>query len=119
MTRRSACSHPPLVAAKPGGSSSPHVHPGVRGPRRRHTPRTSRYACPEYSQPVLDPSTVFDDSGPLEDRLSGELLRTVGARLGHRLPLAYVALAHRHNGGLSAHDAYPAPSRTTWAGSRP
>jgi len=39
--------------------------------------------------------------------------------LGHRLPLAYVALAHRHNGGLSAHDAYPAPSRTTWAGSRP
>ena len=106
---------PPLVAAKPGGSSSPHVHAGARSPRRRHTPRVSRYACPEYPQPVLDPSTVFDDSGPLEDPLSDELLRTVEAQLGHRLPQAYVALARRHNGGSFARAACPAPSRTTWA----
>jgi hypothetical protein len=64
---------------------------------------------------VLDPSTVFDDSGPLEDRLTDELLRTVEAQLGHRLPQAYVALARRHNGGSLDRDACPAPSRTTWA----
>src|SRR6201999_2585470 len=45
----------------------------------------------EYPQPVLDPSTVFDDSGPLEDPLTDELLRTVEAQLGHRLPKAYVS----------------------------
>ena len=64
---------------------------------------------------MLDSSAVFDDSGPLEDPLTDELLRTVEAQLGHRLPQAYVALARLHNGGSFARDAYPAPSRTTWA----
>ena len=64
---------------------------------------------------MLDPSAVFDHSGPLEEPLTAEVLRTVEARLGHRLPHAYVALARRHNGGLFARDACPAPGRTTWA----
>lgn len=64
---------------------------------------------------MLDPAIVFDDSGPLEVPLTDEVLRTVEAQLGHRLPQAYAALARRHNGGSFARDAYPAPSRTTWA----
>jgi hypothetical protein len=64
---------------------------------------------------VLDPSTVFEVSGPLEDPLTDELLRTVEAELGHQLPIAYVALARRHNGGSFARDAHPSPTRTTWA----
>jgi hypothetical protein len=58
---------------------------------------------------------IFDDSGPLEDPLTDEALRTLEAQLGHHLPHAYVALARRHNGGAFARDACPAPSRTTWA----
>lgn len=69
----------------------------------------------EYRQPVLDPSTVFDNSGPFEDPLTDEVLRTVEEQLGHQLPTAYIALARRHNGGRFARDAHPAPSRTTWA----
>jgi hypothetical protein len=64
---------------------------------------------------VLDPATVFDESGPLEDPLTGEVLRSVEAALGRRLPAAYVDLARRHNGGSFARTACPAPSRTTWA----
>jgi hypothetical protein len=68
-----------------------------------------------YGRPVLDPTTVFDDSGPFEARLNDEVLRTVEAQLGLRLPEAYVALARGHNGGYFAHSAHPAPRRTTWA----
>jgi hypothetical protein len=64
---------------------------------------------------VLDSSAIFDDSGPLEDPLTDETLRTVQGQLGHRLPQPYVTLARRHNGGLFARGACPAPSRTTWA----
>ncbi|MEV4479457.1 SMI1/KNR4 family protein [Micromonospora coxensis] len=64
---------------------------------------------------MLDPVTVFDGSGPLEAPLTDEVLRTVEAQLGHRLPAAYVDLARRHNGGSFARYAHPAPSRTSWA----
>lgn len=64
---------------------------------------------------MLDPLTVFDESGPFEEPLTDEVLRTVEAELGHRLPAAYVALARRHNGGNFALAAHPAPRRTTWA----
>jgi hypothetical protein len=64
---------------------------------------------------VLHPSAVFDGSGPLEDPLADEALPALEARLGHRLPHAYIALARRHNGGSFARHAHPAPSRTTWA----
>ena len=47
----------------------------------------------ECRQPVLDPSTVFDNSGPFEDPLTDDVLRTVKEQLGHRLPTAYIALA--------------------------
>jgi hypothetical protein len=69
----------------------------------------------EYPQSVLDPPTVFDDSGPLEIPLTDEVLRSVEAELGQRLPQGYVALARRHNGGSFARVAHRAPSRTTWA----
>ena len=69
----------------------------------------------DYPQLVLDPSAVFDDSGPLEDPLTDEVLRAVEAQLGRRLPQSYVMLARRHNGGTLARDAHSAPSRTTWA----
>ncbi|WP_281939334.1 SMI1/KNR4 family protein [Micromonospora sp. AKA38] len=69
----------------------------------------------DYRRPVLDPATVFDRSAPLEDPPNNETLRTVEAQLGHQLPAAYVDLARRHNGGSFAHDAHPAPSRTSWA----
>ncbi|MEV6370399.1 SMI1/KNR4 family protein [Micromonospora musae] len=65
---------------------------------------------------MFDPMTVFDGSGPLEIRLSDETLRAVEAQLGHKLPIAYVDLARRHNGGSFARDAHPAPNRTSWAG---
>jgi hypothetical protein len=69
----------------------------------------------DYGRPVLDPTTVFDESGPLEPPLTDEVLRTVEAQLGRRLPAAYVALARQHNGGYFARDAHPAPRRTTWS----
>ncbi|MEU7752294.1 SMI1/KNR4 family protein [Micromonospora sp. NPDC049101] len=68
-----------------------------------------------YRRPVLDPATVFDGSGPLEDPLTDEVLRAVQEQLGHQLPSAYVDLARRHNGGLLGCDAHPAPRRTSWA----
>ncbi|MEK8107142.1 SMI1/KNR4 family protein [Micromonospora sp. M12] len=64
---------------------------------------------------MLDPATVFDTSGPLEDPLTDEVLREVEAELGRTLPKAYVDLARRHNGGLFARDAHPSPSRTSWS----
>ncbi|MEU5565053.1 SMI1/KNR4 family protein [Micromonospora musae] len=69
----------------------------------------------DYRQPVLDPTIVFDDSGPLEAPLTDETLHAVEAQLGHKLPIAYVDLARRHNGGSLARDAHPAPNRTSWA----
>lgn len=69
----------------------------------------------DYRQLVLDPATVFDNSGPLEDPLTNEVLRAVEAQFGYRLPTAYVDLARRHNGGSFARDAHPAPNRTSWA----
>ncbi|MET8832424.1 SMI1/KNR4 family protein [Micromonospora sp. NPDC004540] len=64
---------------------------------------------------MLDPTTVFDESGPLEAPLTDEVLWAVEAQLGHRLPAAYVDLSRRHNGGSFARDAHPAPDRTSWA----
>ncbi|MCN0178146.1 SMI1/KNR4 family protein [Salinispora arenicola] len=69
----------------------------------------------DYRRPVLDPTTVFDGAGPLENPLTDETLRAVEAQLVYELPTAYVDLARRHNGGSFARDAHPAPSRTSWA----
>jgi hypothetical protein len=72
-------------------------------------------AAVDYGRPVLDPSTVFDKSEPFEAPLTDELLRTVEAEVGRRLPAAYIALARGHNGGYFARGAHAAPTRTTWA----
>jgi hypothetical protein len=53
---------------------------------------------------VLDPSTVFDDSGPLEGPLTDEILQTVEAQLGYRLPQAYVARAAHSDRGMGPAD---------------
>jgi hypothetical protein len=68
-----------------------------------------------YRRAMFDPLTIFDNSGPFEEPLTDEVLRSVETELGRRLPAAYVALARRHNGGYLALDGHPAPSRTTWA----
>ncbi len=44
-----------------------------------------------------------------------EQVAAVEARLGVRLPTAYVELAQHRNGGGLARGACPSPSRTTWA----
>lgn len=91
------------------------------GPRRcplqlpRGLYRALELTATDYRRPVLDPTTVFDRSGPLEDPLTDEVLQVVEAQLGHKLPTAYVDLARRHNGGSFARDAHPAPSPTSWA----
>jgi SMI1/KNR4 family protein SUKH-1 len=64
---------------------------------------------------VLDPSTIFTAARPFDAPLTDEILRSVEAELGRRLPTAYVNSARRHNGGRFAHRAHPAPRRTTWA----
>ncbi|MGC4821835.1 SMI1/KNR4 family protein [Micromonospora sp. DT63] len=64
---------------------------------------------------MLDPTIVFDTSGPLESPLTEEVLREVEAQLGRKLPAAYVDLVQRHNGGGLARDAHPAPNRTSWS----
>ncbi len=64
---------------------------------------------------MLDPATIFDGSGPLEDPLTDQTLRAVETELGYRLPTAYVDLARQHNGGWLARDAHPAPSQTSWS----
>lgn len=70
---------------------------------------------PTTVDPCSIPQVVFDNSGPLENPLTDEVLRAVEAQLGHQLPIAYVDLARRHNGGSFARDAHPAPGRTSWA----
>jgi hypothetical protein len=64
---------------------------------------------------VCDPSTLFTAAGPFDVPLTEGMLRSVEAELGRRLPVAYVDLARRHNGGWLARRAHPAPRRTTWA----
>lgn len=56
---------------------------------------------------MLDPATVFDGSGPLEEPLTDEILQAMEAQLGRRLPTAYVDPARRHNGGSFARAPSP------------
>ncbi|MFF5225398.1 SMI1/KNR4 family protein [Dactylosporangium sp. NPDC000521] len=46
---------------------------------------------------------------------SAELVASVQAELGYRLPQSYVTLMKSHNGGIPRSGCCPAPSRTTWA----
>lgn len=55
------------------------------------------------------------DEGPFEPPLDDELLRSIEAELGVKLPHLYVALARTHNGGILAKTAHPMNVRTSWA----
>lgn len=64
---------------------------------------------------MLDPATIFTPGEAFDVPLTDEVLRSVEAELGRRLPAAYVDIARQHNGGWLARNTHPAPRRTTWA----
>jgi hypothetical protein len=51
----------------------------------------------------------------VEGPLTPELVRSVEAELGFRLPPAYVAFMRRHNGGIPKRTCFPTATRTSWA----
>ncbi|WP_204082678.1 SMI1/KNR4 family protein [Asanoa ishikariensis] len=51
----------------------------------------------------------------VDDPPSAELVASVEAELGYRLPASYVTLMRWHNGGIPRNTWCPAPSPTTWA----
>ncbi|NBD25109.1 SMI1/KNR4 family protein [Paenibacillus glycinis] len=59
----------------------------------------SSYAREQY---VLDPP-------------SDELIASVEAELGYKLPAAYIALMKHRNGGIPRHAAFPTDEATSWA----
>jgi hypothetical protein len=63
---------------------------------------------------VKIPPDLFTEEPPAEPP-PDDLVRSIEAELGRRLPAAYFELARRHNGGRIARTAHPSPSRTTWA----
>jgi hypothetical protein len=65
---------------------------------------------------MIDLSGLFSESDqPLEPPPDDNLVHSVEAELGLRLPAAYIALARAHNGGYLARSAYPTSQPTTWA----
>lgn len=54
-------------------------------------------------------------TGYSETQLSEDVLRSVEAELGCRLPAAYVSLARTRNGGQLARTAHASPAPTSWA----
>jgi hypothetical protein len=70
--------------------------------------------------PGLDLNAFWDDSEYAETTYRGacpsdDLIASVEAELGFRLPDSYVALMRTHNGGSPRNTCCPAPGRTTWA----
>jgi hypothetical protein len=61
------------------------------------------------------PPRPYADSPAFEPPPTDDLIASVEAELGLRLPPAYVALAKLHNGGNLALTTHGAPTRTTWA----
>lgn len=56
-----------------------------------------------------------DQSGYHESSPSNDVIASVEAELGFRLPHSYIDLARSHNGGELRLTAHPSPTRTTWA----
>jgi hypothetical protein len=68
----------------------------------------------------LDPDAFWADSEYAEATYGGvypsdEVITSVAAELGFRLPASYVALMRTRNGGIPRNTCCPSPSRTTWA----
>lgn len=51
----------------------------------------------------------------VEPAPSDQLIASIEAEIGYRLPDAYIALARARNGGLLARGAHPTPEPTGWA----
>jgi hypothetical protein len=65
---------------------------------------------------MIELSGLFtEDDPPLEPPPDDDLVRSVEAELGLRLPASYIALARAHNGGYLARSAYPTSQPTSWA----
>lgn len=65
---------------------------------------------------MIELSGLFSpDYPPFEAPPDDDMVRSVEAELGLRLPPAYIALARTHNGGYLARSAHPADDSTTWA----
>ncbi|WP_233624946.1 SMI1/KNR4 family protein [Actinoplanes sp. ATCC 53533] len=70
--------------------------------------------------PDLDLDAFWEDSEYAEDTYRGgfptdEVVVSVEAELGFRLPASYVALMRARNGGMPRNTCCPAPSSTTWS----
>jgi len=70
--------------------------------------------------PALDPEAFWEDSEYAEQTYGGgqlfdEVIASVEAVLGFRLPASYVALMRTRNGGMPRNTCCPAPRATTWA----
>ncbi|WP_127502913.1 SMI1/KNR4 family protein [Actinoplanes solisilvae] len=67
----------------------------------------------------LDLDAFWDDDTYADtyrgDYPTDELIASVEAELGFRLPGSYVALMRTRNGGMPLNTCCPAPTRTTWA----
>jgi hypothetical protein len=62
------------------------------------------------------PAGLFEPGqAPAEPPPDDEIIRSVEAELGLRLPADYVELARQHNGGYLARTEHPSPTPTTWA----
>lgn len=65
---------------------------------------------------MIDLSGLFSDGDqPFEAPPDDDLVRSVEAELGLRLPASYIGLARAHNGGHLARSAHATSQPTTWA----
>lgn len=73
-----------------------------------------------HTFPGLDLDSFWDDSEYARDAYvdeppSPELVASIEAELGYRLPRSYVRLMRWQNGGIPRNTVCPAPERTSWA----
>lgn len=102
-----------LLARRPTGTSRRERH-RVRAEAGRYGDLVDRDFSGErndlWAVDGFDESSDYHEATP-----SDELIQSIEAELGYRLPASYVDLARSHNGGLLRRNSYASPSPTTWA----
>lgn len=92
--------------------------------RSRSRPLRGASGCTSYSTPyrrrIADSNEnvvafFTDDETYTGPRLTQKLIRSAEARLGYRLPPAYLALLEERNGGVPIRRCFPATKKTSWA----
>jgi len=68
----------------------------------------------------FDLSDFWDDSeyglqNYVEEKLTDELLKSIEAELGYKLPGSYISLMKIQNGGIPTKTCYPTQTPTSWA----